>query len=54
MIDATDKPKGGSTRAHALNKKRDNGDSRLLGLEFAGRRDLETGGSKLYVRAAPA
>lgn len=54
VIDTCEKHNAASTRANALNRKRDRGDSRLLGIEFAGRRDLETGGSKLYVRAAPA
>lgn len=51
VLEACEKPNGASMRAATLGKKRDKGDSRLLHLEFAGRRMLDTGGSKLYVRA---
>lgn len=55
VLETCEKPNEASSRANALNKRREKrGDSRLVGLEFAGRRMLDTGGSKLYVRAAPA
>lgn len=53
VLETYDKPTRASGVANALAKRAKNGDSRLLHLEFAGRKMLD-GGSKLYVRLAPA
>lgn len=53
VLDTYDKPAEASARANALAKRRDKGDTRVIGCEFAGRKQLD-GGSKLYVRLAPA
>lgn len=53
VLETFDKPNEASARGNALQKRREKGDSRLTGLEFAGRKMLD-GGSKLYVRQAPA
>lgn len=50
ILDTYEKAGTASSRANTLTKRRREGDSRLVGLEFAGRKILD-GGSKLYVRA---
>lgn len=50
VLETFDKPAKASSYANALTKRAGNGDTRLTNLEFAGRKMLDTGGSKLYVR----